>query len=303
MRSLLATELRRFLVRPLFRVAAGAAVLAILVTAVAILVASHKDSPEHIRLLELRRDRSIQRCIDAGFNPPLSSVGAEDRREFCVAEGLPAPRFTFRLTGLLDIVEGAGFKGTAIPLVILSFLLGASFVGAEWQVGAVATLLAWTPGRLQVLIAKVAVPAVVLFVGALVAQALLAFALVPVAVLKGTTEGIDAAWLVSFVSACLRVDVLAAIAAGLGASVAMIGRGTAAALGVAAIYAVIEVFIRGFEDPQWQRWLLGENASAFVTAQRPAAGFSPAGAFLVVSAVVAATIVLAAQIFKRRDVV
>lgn len=303
MRSLLASELRRLLVRPLFRVVAGAAVLAILVTAVAILVASHKDSPAHIRLLEGRRDMAIQGCVDAGFNPPLSSVAADDRREFCIAEGLPAPPFTFRLTGLLDIVEGAGFKGTAIPLVIVSFLLGASFVGAEWQSGAVATLLAWKPGRLQVLTAKVAVPAGVLFVGALVAQALLAFALVPVAAIKGTTEGIDAAWLVSFVSACLRVGVLAGIAAALGASVAMIGRGTAAALGVAAIYAVIELFIRGFEDPEWQRWLLGENASAFVTAQRPAAGFSPTGAFLVVSAVVAATTVLAAQTFKRRDVV
>jgi hypothetical protein len=304
MRALLASELRRFFLRPLVRAFAAAVAVAIVVTAVAVLMTSHKDTQEHIRLLEASHEQAITKCVEAGFNPPLSSIPADDRREFCATEGLSGPPFTFHLTQLLDIVEGAGFKGTAIPLVIVSFLLGASFAGAEWQAGAMTTLLGWEPRRLRVLVAKIAVPAASLFVGVTGAQALLGTALVPAALFKGTTQGTGGSWLVSLTGAAIRVAILAAIAAGLGACLAMIGRGTAAALGVAAIYALGELLVRGFEDPEWQRWLLGENAGIFVMARTPAGGggFSPSGALLVVMLVAAAAILLAARSFLHRDI-
>ncbi len=303
MRALLASELRRFLLRPLVRAFTAAVAVAIVITPVALLIASHKDTLEHIRLLDTRHEQAITNCVEAGFNPPLSSIAADDRREFCANEGLSGPPFTFHITQLLDIVEGAGFKGTAIPLVIVSFLLGASFAGAEWQAGAMTTLLGWEPRRLRVLVAKIAVPAASLFVGVVGAQALLGVSLIPAAILKGTTQGAGGSWLICLIGATLRVGILAGIAAGLGACLAMIGRGTAAALGVAAIYALGELLVRGFENPAWQRWLLGENAGVFVTARSPASGGpSPLGAFVVVVLVAAAASLLAARSFLRRDI-
>jgi len=52
------------------------------------------------------------------------------------------------------------------------------------------------------------------------------------------------------------------------------------------VYALVDVFIRGFDNPAWQRWFVGENAGIFVTARAlPVRGFRPPSPFslLVVS--------------------
>lgn len=304
MTALLASEIRRFLVRPLVRAFTAGALLAVVITAVAILATSNKDTATNVRLLESQREQAVRSCVEEGFNPPLSSISADDRREFCANEVLPPTRFTFRLTQVLDIIEGVDFKGSAIPLVIVSFLLGASFTGAEWLSGGIMTLLAWESRRRRVLVATIAVPAAALFVGVLAFQSVLGAVLWPVAILKGTVEGADLSWVVSVGNAGLRVAVVAAVAAGLGSSLAMIGRSTTAALGVAVMYAIAEVLIRGFENPAWQRWLIGENATIFVTAELAAAGgFSPVGALGIVLALSVGAMLIATRSFLHRDVV
>ncbi|MBI2238397.1 MAG: hypothetical protein HYU54_07735 [Actinobacteria bacterium] len=206
------------------------------------------------------------------------------------------PRFPLIL--LPDIL-----KGTSIPLIIASWLLGASFIGADWHAGTVATLLTWEPRRVRVIVTKaVACVAVVLAV-AVALQALLSVVLAVVAAARGTTEGVDGAWLRETVGVGLRTAAMSSIAAVMGFAVASIGRNTAAALGAGFAYlAVIENLVRGLR-PRWQPWLMSDNAAVFVTG---GGGFSfdrtavQAGALLAMYA--AALLIVGVVAFRARDV-
>jgi ABC-2 type transport system permease protein len=81
------------------------------------------------------------------------------------------------------------FIGVTVPIAMLAFFLGASFMGAEWQKGTMTTTLTWENRRWAVFGAK----AVVVIIGSLalfvVLQALLALFLLPSALFRGTTEG------------------------------------------------------------------------------------------------------------------
>ena len=305
MKALLATELRRMLHRPLVRAIAAAVLLAAAAAGGSLLFTSQKDTVAHIRVLETQYRSTLQRCETAGFNlPAMPSANAAARREFCVDEAVPAPPFTFHLTQLKEVFEGAGFKGSAAAFVILGFLVGATLIGAEWQSGNMATLLGWEPGRLRVHAAKAFLPAAVVAIAVVAGEIVLGGALTPAAAFRGTTEGVNAAWLLDVAGVAFRVAVVSALAAIAGASIAMIGRNTAAALGAGFVYALVEVLIRGFDNPAWQRWLVGENAAIFVTARAPVppgTGFSPSIALLLLVLYVGSIVVAAAVSFLRRD--
>ena len=302
--ALLAVEWARLRARPLVRAAAVAAALAALAAGIGTLAASHPDSPAHLHALQAQQRQAIERCVTSGFNPPVSQVAQSDRREFCANEAIPAPPYTFQLTSLLDLLEGAGGKGSAGPLVVVALLLGASLVGADWHSGQLATQLLWEPRRLRVLAAKVTVAAVAITVGVLAAQALLGAALLPAALLRGSTAGATAGWFGEVAGAALRVAVLAGLAAGIGACLASVGRRTAAALATVAVYGLVELFARGFENPTVARWLLGENAAVFVTAGRAPAqlGRSTLAALAILLAVAIGSFALAAASFLQRDI-
>ena len=95
----------------------------------------------------------------------------------------------FRITTLTDV-----FVGTAIPLFLLSWVLAASFVGAEWHTGMMGTLLTWEPRRLRVGVVKLGVAVVIAFLGTILMQALVGVALFPTAALRGSTSGVDGVW-------------------------------------------------------------------------------------------------------------
>ncbi|HEX9122142.1 MAG TPA: hypothetical protein VF984_02100, partial [Actinomycetota bacterium] len=166
---------------------------------------------------------------------------------------------TFALVNVRNVLEGTSFL-----LLIGGWVVGASFVGAEWQAGSLTTLLTWEPGRIRILAAKAIACAVGLFLLALAIQALFALVLWVVAATRGTTVGANAAWVRGVAGVTLRVGVASALFGLLGLSVAMVGKNTGAAIGVAFAYlAVIEGLIRGLR-PGWRPWLLGDNAGLFV---------------------------------------
>ena len=96
----------------------------------------------------------------------------------------------FHLSSLRGVLEG-----TSPILVIASWLLGASVIGADWHAGTVTTALTWEPRRVRLLLAKLAACLAVTFVLVMVLQGLLAGALTAAAVLRGTTDGTGAAWI------------------------------------------------------------------------------------------------------------
>jgi hypothetical protein len=287
------------LARRLVRAFAAAAVAASVVVGSIVLLLSHKIDPRALERATVERRAAIERCAASAFDPPLGGLPAADRRDFC-AEALPAPPFTFRLTGLLDILVGAGLKGTSLPLVVLGALLGASVVGAEWSSGSIFTLLTWEPRRIRVALAKVSTCAAAVFAGALLLQTTLGVSLVPAALLRGSTAGVDAAWLGDVVGVAVRVSGVAALGAAIGGAAALIGRSTAAVLGAGLIYALVEVVVRSFENPAWQRWLLGDVAGVLILG-KGSSGRSVLDAAMLLAAFTTALLLLAIGTFRTRD--
>lgn len=212
----------------------------------------------------------------------------------------PGASYTFSLVDLRNILEGTSFL-----LSIGGWVVGASFVGAEWQAGTMTTLLTWEPGRGRILATKAVACAVGLFVIAAALQAVFGLVLWLVAATRGTTVGADAGWLWGVVGVGARAGAVATLFGLLGLSVAMVARNSGAALGIGFAYlAVIEGLIRGLR-PGWQSWLLGDNAGLFIVGHpSPGSpvGRSAAGAAGVLALYGAFLLWIAATSFRTRDV-
>ena len=206
----------------------------------------------------------------------------------------------FRITELRSV-----WQGTSVPLVMLGWVMGASFLGSDWQTGTFTTTLSWEPRRLRLFTAKAATIVLVVFAGYLILQLVLGLALLPTALARGTTSGADAVWAREAAGVLLRGGVVATVGSVVGMSIAMVGRNTGAALGVGFAYiAVVEALVRGLR-PGWILYLFGDNAGVFITARPdefPQVGRSTieAGVVLVLYALLLAS--AAAAVFRARDV-
>jgi hypothetical protein len=310
MTVLLDVEARRYLARRLVRFMVGLVVLGSLIAGTVMFFKSHRLGATQFQAAQQEAqaqfERDVQACASGEFGIPQSEVPpGQTMEEFCREQVLigsaqivdPA----FHLTSLKDV-----YIGTNGILITLFLLLGASFVGAEWHSGTVTTLLTWEPRRLRVIVAKVAVAAAMAFVGYLALQALIGLALLPTAVFRGSTEGADGAWFREIIGFLLRGGVLAAIAATFGASLAFIGRNTAAALGVAfGYFAILEPLLRVLR-PKWQPWLVMDNVATFVlgnsggNAEFSSRSVVEAGVLIGIYALGLASV--AAAVFRTRDV-
>lgn len=147
----------------------------------------------------------------------------------------------------------------SFPLLMLTWLFGASFIGAEWHHRSVTTTLTWEPRRIRVLLIKAAAVVVSGFLFAFLIQAFFALAFYPAATVGGGFQGIDSRWVRDTVEVSLRVAAIASVAGLIGFSLATVGRNTAAALGAGFAYIlIIENLIRAFK-PLWSEWFLGDN--------------------------------------------
>jgi hypothetical protein len=194
---------------------------------------------------------------------------------------------------------------TAFFLAVGALLAGASVVGAEWRAGSITTLLTWEPRRLRVAASKIGSAALAAGVIGLVLQVVFVLALLPALLDHGSTAGADAAWFWGMVGGITRIAALTGLSAALGASLAMVGRNTAVALGAAFVELnLVEGVLRAWK-PGLGRWLLSENVAIFVLGRdvedlpfsRP-----PLVAAITLVAYVGAVAVVAAMLFRRRDV-
>jgi len=210
--------------------------------------------------------------------PPLPAVGTSARAQACQAfvnqQTVDTIDKRFHLTNLLDIL-----KHVSAFAAIIAWLIGASFIGAEWRSGSFATLLTWEPRRFRVMVAKAIAVVVVSFIMVMVLQAMLVGALYPSAVYHGSTAVTGSGDFIHFPTAAafwrslsylgLRSGALAAGAALAGFAIGAIGRNTAASLGVGFFYiAVVEGAIIGNFIPKARPWLLVRNAIVFINNAR-----------------------------------
>lgn len=214
----------------------------------------------------------------------------------------------FLATDLAGTVQNDGgiLAAAALAWVVISFVLGASFVGAEWRAGTMTTLLTWEPRRLRAFAAKALVAAGLGAAVVVVLDLLLFGVLWPSAVFHGTTEGVDADFWRAVGRVLLRAGVGGAMMALIGFTIASLGRNTAAALSVVfAYFIVIENVIRGLR-PGWAKWLLFDNLAVLLLGGSGPAetdfSRSALGAALVLCLYVGILLVAAGYWFVRRDV-
>ncbi|MGY1603618.1 hypothetical protein [Geodermatophilus sp. SYSU D00815] len=212
-----------------------------------------------------------------------------------------------------------GALGFAAAAAVLAFLLGATWIGAEWSTRSIVALLFWEPRRYRVMGVKLGVLAVGgAALGAVAQAAWLAMAGILSAVAGDGATPPEGFWsdLVALQGRAVVLTVLAALA---GFGLANLIRNTGAALGAGFVYfAVVETAIRALR-PTWQPWLLTNNAVAlvnpgglrlFLEEGRPDAdGFATMTEYLVgnlqgglvLGAVTAALVAAGVALFARRD--
>ena len=235
----------------------------------------------------------------------LPPVGTADRQAVCAkaADQIQFGGFEdkrFHLTRIMDL-----FKHLSVWFAILAWLLAASYIGAEWRTGMMATLLTWEPRRVRVMVAKAIAAVLVAFVIVMVLQAVLVGALYPAAAYRGSTAGTNEAFWRTFSYVGLRSGALAALAATLGFAVGALGRNTAAGLGAGFVYlAVIEGGLLGGLIPSVRPWLIVGNAIIFINNERnpDIRGRSPTQAILLLVGYAVGLWLIATLVTKKRDV-
>ncbi|MEV4707844.1 ABC transporter permease subunit [Actinoplanes sp. NPDC049316] len=236
--SLYTAETRRLTKRRFTRFFLIGVVLVLGAIAAGMFLTNHKNTPEVVAAAQAKADREFQQAVvraeadrkacEAQTQPgsDCSQMWTPTREEFQAQWYMP-PTFDFR-KNFKDMVTTL-----ASILAVAAFVIGASFVGAEWSSGGMMNLLLWRPQRLKVLNTKLAA-LLVLLAGVTVALSALwtgAFALI--ASLRGTLDGMTSGAWQSYLLMELRGLVMVLVAGAVGFGLASIGRHTAVAMGVA----------------------------------------------------------------------
>jgi ABC-2 type transport system permease protein len=249
--SLYRAETRRLVKRRFTRFFLLGAVVVLATIAAGIFLTNQKSGPARVATAQARADQDFNQQTQyaaqekanceaapgtanaANYPTDCAQMYTPNRADFTAQSYLPAT-FDFRVN-FRDMVTVL-----ASLLTLTAFVVGASFVGAEWNSGGMMNLLLWRPQRLRVLSAKLSA----LLVGSTVLTAVLSalwtgvFWLV--AVVHGSTAGMTSGGWQSIGLMELRGLVLVLVGGAVGFGLASLGRHTAMALGVA--MGVIVVF-------------------------------------------------------------
>lgn len=282
--------------------------------------ADHAQARQSMQQVIAQSEQSRQQCLTdpppapAGVSPeeacgPPMQLSDLDENSF-----LPRQPFDLASTG------GRGAIGFGAAAAVLAFVIGATWIGAEWSSRSLVALLFWVPRRMTVLGAKIAVLALAAAVLGLVAElAWLALAILLRAV-AGNGRALPAEFWSHLFATQGRAVLLTVLIALLGFGLTNLIRNTGAALGVGFVYfAVVETAVRALR-PAWEPWLLSSDAAALVSPHGITIflfdGLGPNGftqpreyhlgnvqAGIELTAVVAVIIGLGVWLFNRRDVV
>jgi ABC-type transport system involved in multi-copper enzyme maturation permease subunit len=235
-------ETRRLVKRRFTKLFVGGAMLALAAIAAGVFFSNQKVGADEIATAKARAQAEYQQqlqrssqekaqCEAAQGTPQASQYGPCDQiyvpteQDFQYQWYMPAT-FNFRESFPDMVTTLAALLGVA------AFLVGASFVGAEWSSGGMMNLLLWRPQRLRVLGAKLAA-LLVGFTALTVALAVIwTGAFLAIANTRGTTTGLTSGAWQSIGLMELRALALVLVAGAFGFGLASLGRHTAMALGV-----------------------------------------------------------------------
>jgi hypothetical protein len=265
--SLLRAEVHRFLSRRFVQVLVLLS-MAGLLAAAGIAGTQYADpSPEALASAQASMDEQLEmdrqfheECL-AQPNPP------EPVENLC---GPPPDGSGYELSWFIDKTPftwddagQAGATAVGVAAAAVLFLIGATYVGAEWSARSMVALLFWETRRLKVVATKAAVVVLAGVVLGLLAQALWLGAAAVLTSTRGTTD-VPAGFWGDFLAMQGRAVLLAVLAGLLGFGLANLIRNTGAALGVAFVYfAVLETAVRVLR-PAWDQFLVTTSAAALV---------------------------------------
>ena len=324
--SLFRAELHRFRSRRFIRLLLVLAVLGWILAAVIALLhygtptsADRAQARETMQQVLADSEHGRQECLkdpppappgvspDDACGPPLQ-LSDLDENNF-----LPKQPFALATAG------GRGAVGFGAIAAVLGFVIGATWIGAEWSSRSLVALLFWVPRRSSVFSAKIAVLTLAAALLGIVAQV----GWLAMAALLRAVDGDGRALPPSFWGHLLpiqgRAVLLTVLITLLGFGLTNLIRNTGAALGAGFVYfAIGETAVRALR-PAWQPWLLSTDAAALVApggleipiydAAGPN-GFTDSRIYLItnlqagieLTAVVCVIIGIGIWLFARRDV-
>ncbi|MEV8507250.1 ABC transporter permease subunit [Actinoplanes sp. NPDC051475] len=234
--SLYTAETRRLTKRRFTRFFVIGVVVVLAAIAVGMFLTHEKNTPEVVAAAQAKADSEFQQATvqaEAERKACATQPGADctqmwtPTREDFQAEWYMPPTFNFRKQ------FGEMETTLAAILALAAFVIGASYVGAEWSSGGMMNLLLWRPQRLKVLNTKLSALLVVLTGVTVVLSAVWTGIFALTANLRGTLGGMTSGAWQSILLMELRGLVLVLFAGALGFALASLGRHTAVAMGVA----------------------------------------------------------------------
>jgi len=283
--SLLKAEARRFRSRRLIRNLLLLGVIGYAVTVVVMFTQYEKPSAEGLREARQRVDQMVAEqaqyhaecvkttppdgmTIDDYCGPVPTASDFGDLSNFL-------PRQAFGLErGFGDFAQVFG-----IGFAALAFLIGATWIGAEWSSKNLASWLTWEPRRIRVMTAKLTVLTVLVAVMAALVQLVWWGTGYLLASTRGVTDVPVDFWGEQWAMQG-RLVAFAVLAALGGFALANLTHNTGAAFGIAFLYfAGVETAVR-LLNPEWQRWLLTDNSIGFINPKGWTVVWLDPGAFM-----------------------
>ncbi|WP_117209684.1 ABC transporter permease subunit [Allorhizocola rhizosphaerae] len=234
--SLVKAENRRLFKRRMTKWSLVIGVLILAAIFAGIFFSHQKSTPQAIAAAEAQAEQQYQQAIkdwetrdkalcESSGRPAETCVPPQ--REWFQGEHLLPPSFSFKgAFGDLLIIWAA-------IMAMIAFLIGATFVGAEWSSGAMMNLLTWRPKRMSVLGTKLGVLLGGMTIVGVVTFALWTGGLWLTGQYRGDTNGMTSGTWQSFGLSGLRGIGMILLFATLGFTIASIGRHTALAMGLA----------------------------------------------------------------------
>ncbi|HET6480046.1 MAG TPA: ABC transporter permease subunit [Actinoplanes sp.] len=241
--SLYSAETKRLTKRRFTKLFLLGVTLILAAVAVGMFFTNQKLGPEQIASAQAEAQQEYQRSFDqfgrdlancqaaqgkpraADWPPKCAGMTAPTPDQFEAAWFMP-PTFDFR-EKFPDMVTTLGAL-----LALVAFIVGASFVGAEWSSGGMMNLLLWRPQRLRVLGTKLAALLVFFTAVTVVISAVWTAAFYGIAEARGSTESLTSGAWQSIALMELRGLALVVVAGAVGFGLASLGRHTAMALGL-----------------------------------------------------------------------
>jgi ABC-type transport system involved in multi-copper enzyme maturation permease subunit len=241
--SLIRAERRRFVKRRMtvWMLAIGLVILGAVTAGLA--ATHHKPTPAIIAAAQADADQAYEQEVrnwqqykadcEAHAGPDAQEKCQGPQREWFKAENFMPPQFDFKHQyGDILIIWAA-------IISMVGFVLGATFVGAEWSSGSMMNLLTWRPRRMNVLGTKLGVLLGWMTVAGVATFALWTAGLYAVGKISGNTDGMTSGTWQSFGLAGVRGVAMILAFTALGFGLASLGRHTALALGVAIAVVIV----------------------------------------------------------------